>query len=263
MDARSWPGVRLVNVSSPAACVRGAQRGGWAGWYVLCNDTGKVSVRQAGRAVDLHDGELSLLRADLPYQIDFSETNRMAVVALALLDAPHALQSHLLQRRGRDEAALIASLLQRVQQMDERSAAGLDAQALRAAIIDLLLLSRPEAVNDASAPMPAGRSAQCLLRVATVIDHALGDPALNAEAIGAALGLSARYIQRLFEYQGTTLSAFVLEQRLQRAASGLREQPRRAIAELAYEAGFGDLSYFCRCFRRRFGCTAREWRLPN
>jgi AraC-like DNA-binding protein len=33
-----------------------------------------------------------------------------------------------------------------------------------------------------------------------------------------------------------------------------------AIATIAYDVGFGDLSYFNRCFRRRYGMTPREVR---
>ncbi len=32
------------------------------------------------------------------------------------------------------------------------------------------------------------------------------------------------------------------------------------ITAIAYAAGFGDLSYFSRCFRRRFGATPSEIR---
>jgi AraC-like DNA-binding protein len=34
----------------------------------------------------------------------------------------------------------------------------------------------------------------------------------------------------------------------------------RRIAEVAYEVGFNDLSYFNRSFRRRFGLSPREVR---
>ena len=66
-------------------------------------------------------------------------------------------------------------------------------------------------------------------------------------------------MQLIFEGQGSTLTAYILERRLQSAADALRRRPQTRIADVALDAGFGDLSYFCRSFRRRFGCTAREW----
>ena len=49
----------------------------------------------------------------------------------------------------------------------------------------------------------------------------------------------------------------MLERRLGRA-TGLLLDPRwrdRKIADIAIEAGFSDLSYFNRAFRRRYGAT--------
>jgi AraC-like DNA-binding protein len=53
-----------------------------------------------------------------------------------------------------------------------------------------------------------------------------------------------------------------LERRLDKAAALLRD-PRwrhRKIAEIAAEAGFTDLSYFNRAFRRHFGATPSDIR---
>ena len=56
---------------------------------------------------------------------------------------------------------------------------------------------------------------------------------------------------------GTTFTDFVLCGRLARAHRMLVD-PRYAdhsISAVAYEAGFSDLSYFNRTFRRRYGAT--------
>ncbi|HET7614712.1 MAG TPA: helix-turn-helix domain-containing protein [Gemmatimonadaceae bacterium] len=66
----------------------------------------------------------------------------------------------------------------------------------------------------------------------------------------------------LFESESTTFTEFVREERLTRARSKLLS-PRfaaRRIAEIAYEVGFNDLSYFNRSFRRRFGHSPSEVR---
>jgi AraC-like DNA-binding protein len=75
-------------------------------------------------------------------------------------------------------------------------------------------------------------------------------------------GISASYVRRLFADEGTSYSDFVLEQRLIRAVRTLRD-PRsadRTISAIAYESGFGDLSYFNRTFRRRYGMTPSDMR---
>jgi AraC-like DNA-binding protein len=74
--------------------------------------------------------------------------------------------------------------------------------------------------------------------------------------------VTPRYLQRLFESDGTTFSAFLLGRRLARAHRMLSE-PRsvqRQVSAIAYDAGFGDLSYFNRCFRRLYGATPMDVR---
>jgi AraC-like DNA-binding protein len=85
---------------------------------------------------------------------------------------------------------------------------------------------------------------------------------LSVGGVAAHLGLTARNLQRLFESEGTTFSEFLLAQRLSRAHRMLTE-PRlaqSAVGAIAYDAGFGDLSYFNRSFKRRYGATPRDVR---
>jgi AraC-like DNA-binding protein len=74
--------------------------------------------------------------------------------------------------------------------------------------------------------------------------------------------VTPRYVQRLFEGEGTTFSEFVLNERLLRVQRMLAD-PRYAgwtVSAIALEVGFGDVSYFNRRFRRRFGASPTEHR---
>jgi AraC-like DNA-binding protein len=64
-----------------------------------------------------------------------------------------------------------------------------------------------------------------------------------------------RYVQRLFEGEGTTFSEYVLNERLARVHKMLASPhyARWSVTAIAIEAGFGDVSYFNRRFRRRYG----------
>jgi AraC-like DNA-binding protein len=66
----------------------------------------------------------------------------------------------------------------------------------------------------------------------------------------------------LFETDGVTFSEHVLRQRLARAHRMLSDPGfgSLTISAIALAAGFGDLSYFNRTFRRRFGATPSELR---
>jgi AraC-like DNA-binding protein len=76
------------------------------------------------------------------------------------------------------------------------------------------------------------------------------------------MALTSRYIQRLFEADGTTFSEFLLHSRLARAHRMLcrPEFMHQNVSTVAYDAGFGDLSYFNRSFRRVYGMTPKELR---
>ncbi len=85
---------------------------------------------------------------------------------------------------------------------------------------------------------------------------------LSAETLALRHGISPAYVRKLFERSGTNLSHFVLAQRLARAYRLLAD-PRfsdRPISLVAFECGFGDLSYFNRSFRLRYGATPSDIR---
>jgi AraC-like DNA-binding protein len=90
----------------------------------------------------------------------------------------------------------------------------------------------------------------------------LRDGDVSVTALAGRHGLTTRYIQRLFEGDGTTLSKFVLGQRLAQAYRMLADpgQGDRTIGALAFEVGFGDLSTFNREFRRHYGATPSDVR---
>ena len=85
---------------------------------------------------------------------------------------------------------------------------------------------------------------------------------LSVGGVAAHLGLTPRNLQRLFEGEGTTFSEFLLAQRLSRAHRMLTESQhaQNPVGSIAYDAGFGDLSYFNRSFKRRYGATPRDVR---
>ncbi|MBV8754736.1 MAG: helix-turn-helix domain-containing protein [Hyphomicrobiales bacterium] len=104
-----------------------------------------------------------------------------------------------------------------------------------------------------------GRAAR-LAAVLRIIESRSGDPALNAIAAAAALGVTPRYIHLLLEETGRSFTHHLLQRRLEKAAALLRD-PRwreRRVADVAAEAGFTDLSYFSRAFRRRYGATPSD-----
>jgi AraC-like DNA-binding protein len=94
------------------------------------------------------------------------------------------------------------------------------------------------------------------------IERRSADPDLSALTIARQLGITPRYVHLLLADTGKSFTHHVLERRLERAAALLRNPGwrHRKIADIAAEAGFADLSYFNRAFRRRFGATPSRMR---
>jgi AraC-like DNA-binding protein len=94
--------------------------------------------------------------------------------------------------------------------------------------------------------------------IAKRLDH----PDLSVATIAALHHCTARYLQKLFEQEGTTFTEYVLAQRLARAHRLLTD-PRHAhekIGNVALDVGFTTVSYFNRVFRQRYGASPSDLR---
>lgn len=120
---------------------------------------------------------------------------------------------------------------------------------------ELALLVLGQARDVADIVRGDGVRAARLLVLKRDID-ALGHmPGFTIGALADKHGISARYVQKLFEMSGVTFSEYLLERRLGFVLRQLTDpdKDRLAIADIAFQAGFHDLSVFNRQFRRRFG----------
>jgi AraC-like DNA-binding protein len=127
---------------------------------------------------------------------------------------------------------------------------------------DLLALAL---ATDADTTMPAAHAGAGAARLRAVkhdIIENLARPDLSIDVVATRHHLQARYIQRLFQRDGTTFSQFVLERRLSKAHSLLLVARRHNvnIATVAFACGFNDQSYFNRRFRQHFGLTPSDVR---
>jgi AraC-like DNA-binding protein len=106
----------------------------------------------------------------------------------------------------------------------------------------------------------SGLSAVAAARLAAAladINRSFAEPGLTLAAVALRQGVSSRYLQRLFEESGMSFTARVSELRLQRAFALLSKAHSRGrpISEIAWQAGFSNVSHFNRLFRARFGDT--------
>ncbi|PZQ65064.1 MAG: hypothetical protein DI570_02880 [Phenylobacterium zucineum] len=107
-----------------------------------------------------------------------------------------------------------------------------------------------------------GLKAARLSAARTMILRNLDSPTLSAAGVAGALGVSTRYLHKLFEAEPLSFAQFVTEHRLARAMRTLSDPSRRGlrILDIALQAGFGDVTTFNRAFRRRFGQSPSDCR---
>jgi len=136
-----------------------------------------------------------------------------------------------------------------------------DSTRLFGVLLDLVALSlsgraRAQMMETASL---ADATALALRRT---IQERLREQGLTVAAVAGAVGISERYVHKLLARSGTTFSDYVMERRLDGAATDLKDPAlaRREIGSIAFDWGFSDLSHFTKRFKQRFGCRPRDWR---
>ena len=93
------------------------------------------------------------------------------------------------------------------------------------------------------------------------IDRHSGDPDLSAEALARKFHCSERYVHKLFSGTGRSVGEDINEKRIAACTRDLLDNPRnRKVAEIAFAAGFRDISNFNRLFKRINGTAPREFR---
>ncbi|MET8771573.1 helix-turn-helix domain-containing protein [Streptomyces sp. NPDC004658] len=101
-------------------------------------------------------------------------------------------------------------------------------------------------------------SHEMLTRIQQHIQDNLMDPDLAPESIARAHHISVRYLHKLFQSRGTTVSAWIRQRRLDACRAELRAR-RRTVAAVAHSWGFASPSHFSRLFRQTYGITPKEW----
>lgn len=97
-------------------------------------------------------------------------------------------------------------------------------------------------------------------KVMTLIEARFSDTQFSVVALAEELHLSPSHLQRkISAITDLTPLQIIRDVRLRKAAELLRDTDK-SVAEIAYEAGFNDPSYFARIFSKEFGEAPSEWK---
>lgn len=226
---------------------------------------GRGGVVQDGREAVSGPDELVCYDTTRPYELRFD-----APFSQTIFQVPR----HLVQQRmgatepltavivssQRDLGRLCVDFLRElsgiIDRLDAAAAARLSEQAL-----DLLAMAMAEQVPGEGGDFSSHR-AGLLYRLKSHVRAHLGDPGLTLGRTAAALRISPRYVNLLLAAEGTSFGRYLLACRLERCRRDLADPAcrRLPIGAIAYRWGFGDLSYFSRAFRGKFGLSPRDYR---
>ncbi|MFD7666860.1 helix-turn-helix domain-containing protein [Streptomyces sp. NPDC059788] len=85
---------------------------------------------------------------------------------------------------------------------------------------------------------------------------------LSPSEIAVAHHISVRYLHHLFRHEGTSVSRFIREQRLERCRADLADplQAYRGVAEIGARWGLADAAVFSRAFKKTYGISPGVYR---
>jgi AraC-like DNA-binding protein len=234
--------------------------------FIAILDHGNVAVTQLGRTQMFGAGSAVVVMADHPWSGSLLSEGGFTYLAL-----PRPIMTSLVPILTSMAGTVVASanpalrLLRRYLDLvtaDDTLYGNAIAQSVSTHILDLAALALGAHGDAAEIARLRGAKAARLAAIRSDIVANLGHGNLSPDKIAAAHGISPRYIRKLFEEQGSSFSSFVLTERLTKVRRMLadRRYAHLTIAQIALEAGFGDLSYFNRAFRRYFGATPSDFR---
>jgi AraC-like DNA-binding protein len=230
------------------------------------HETGRRSVSQLGREATVEPGGGVLTTNADTSTIVLPEPTRFASIGVPrkVMTASVPALEDALVRPVPPDTGVLQLLMRYLDVLDDEHALRTPAlcYAVSTHINDLCALAIGATRDAAEIAKGRGLRAARLRAITAHIAKNIGDGDLSAAALAVRQGVTPRYIHKLFESEGTTLSKFVLGQRLAHVYRMLSDArySHRTIGALAFDAGFGDLSNFNREFRRHFGATPSDVR---
>ncbi|WP_256807310.1 helix-turn-helix transcriptional regulator [Bradyrhizobium sp. Bra64] len=227
--------------------------------FCLARNTGDRSsqVVHRGREFTMRPGSMVLLKLDEPFfAADGASHKRFTNVHLPVdtLRAMVADVDDLVGCELEPGGALSLAMDYSDLLLRHSTAADEAGMAIAAHLLDLAAIGLGARSDIATAARRRGLRAVRVKAVLTILEARFHEPDFSAQRLAAAAGLSERYVNELLFEAGASFTTRLNELRLRKAADLLAHREGR-ISDIAFACGFNDLSYFNRCFRRRFGLT--------
>ena len=220
-------------------------------------------IAQDGREARLLPGDFACYDSTRPYTLNFDAGFEQLVL--------HMPRAAMVRRIGRTEVwtarriagtspvgSLVLPFVQRAASIVSDVVPATASQLSETCLL-LVTAALGERLGEIAAGGSSARTA-LIFRAKAMIDSNLHDHALNTEKVAQLVGISPRYLQDLFHAEGTTVSDWIWQRRLDKSRRDLAD-PLRAgdsIAQIALACGFADFGHFSHRYKDAFGTSPRE-----
>jgi AraC-like DNA-binding protein len=232
-------------------------------FLLLLVESGSISIKHRNRRCVLEKGQYAFF--DCAHSLEFEGSGDYSAMGVFV-------PSSLLQARLRYAQSLIAQpincsgspwriaanqlklLVSEVRHMPLPMAYGYGTQVIE--LVSIAVEADTQSTID-----PSGRNA-IFRRCAAYMKANAADTTLGPAKIAEAMGISVRYLHKVFHEAGETVCEFMRVTRLEIARKDLAD-PQKGnvqIREIAYRVGFRSQAHFAAAFKQRYGISATEWR---
>ncbi len=232
-------------------------------FFLIIQLEGECGIEQNGTQSQIGPGDCILLDSSTPLLLSFAGkfSDHLSVHLPRQLLLSEKVSELEVSRQLGVEDPMSAVLRGLVAKISQTSAENARAPHLRHLLFQA---TRQAFARDADAHYLVVDSSDSRLEAAQLlIDRHLTDECLSLAWLARRLGVSARTLQNDFNRVDWTVTSMIRTRRLFLARDKLAEMRNRAgkatIADVAYSAGFNDISYFNRSFKEVFQQSPRDF----
>lgn len=233
-----------------------------AHYLISLQRSGVGLMQQAGEVCELQAGDIGIVDGERPFNVTFPQNvdRAIAIIPSAMLQsrAPWLRERPIgRMKRDPDLHPMLRLTIERLAGPDRRSAA--EAELLSDNLCNLVALLTER--ENCEGPTSLARVSELDRMVAFVRRH-LSDPQLSPQVLAGHMRMSVRTVHKRFEAAQTSFGRTLLELRLDAARRALSDERcfGLTVTQIAYGAGFNDLSYFTKAFRSKFGAPPGKFR---
>jgi AraC family transcriptional activator of tynA and feaB len=223
-------------------------------FFLILQQQGRALLSQGDVSVWVDPGDMFIVDATQPSTFDYDQKYSLQL-------SVHLPRDEMLHRFGKriyggldisanDPLAIAMKAMLAKLLLDDGTTGQLHTVEAFYSVFGALLTER--ALSEGRKP---NADRQLMSRAISLIAEHYRNPEFKTQQLAEFSGVSLRRLQRAFQIIGETPHERLQRYRITAANEAIQSQASRTVTEVAYSAGFRDLSTFYRAYRKQFGCS--------